>query len=562
MGDIIIPLAIVVSLAMVLGLVARALRQPLLLGYIATGLLFVLFGLHERFSEFEPIITGMGKLGVMFLLFLVGIEISMGEMRTIGRVAVATGIGQILFTTIVGLGIAMALGFAPASALYLAIALTFSSTIIIVKLLTEKGDLQSLYGKIAVGFLIVQDIAAVVVLAVLAGMGTGGFSMGTLFLIGGKMIVIFFLVAGASAWVFPRILPFVARSEESLFTVSIAWCLLFSVFVASPVIGFSLEIGGFLAGLALARSSVHHQIAAHVRPLRDFFMILFFVYLGSGLRLENIAGVILPGLILSLFVLVGNPVIVMIIMGVMGYRKRTSFLTSLTVAQISEFSLIVVSMGVALGHVPREVLTVTMIVGMITMTVSTYAILEGSRLYELLKPYLGIFQRRNPHEAQSLVPMLSDHILLFGYNRTGRSILPALKGLGHPYLVVDFDPARISDLELHDEPCVFGDASDFEILKDLQVSRAKLIISTLSDVHDNEAILSFLGNPAKRKTAFVAIAVQEHDAQKLYAMGADYVIVPQFFGGDHLAHLIQNHDLTRDAFVHVATIHRHGMSRA
>jgi len=557
MNDFFSGFAFVTALAAGLGILSRWLKQPLLLGYVIAGALLAPLGLIDRIPTLEPLVGDMGKIGVVFLLFLVGLELSLDQIRSLGRVAIATGIGQIVFTSVVGFFLAVALGYSTTSSLYLAIALTFSSTIIIVKLLTEKGDLTSLYGKIAVGFLLVQDFVAVVILAVLSGFSDSGNHALTIAVVIVKVLLLLVGTVVVSRKIFPRIIPLIASSDEALFTASIAWCVAFAALVSSPLIGFSVEIGGFLAGLSLANISKTHQIAFRVRPLRDFFMILFFVSLGTEMSLGNFAATFVPGTIFSAFVLIGNPLIVLAIMGYLGYRRRTSFFTSLTVAQISEFSLILVAMGVRLGHVPKDILHVTTFVGVATMVISTYAILGSNKLYRRLREALAVFERKDPTaERGETEEVLRGHALLFGHNRAGRFILPVLQSLGLTYVVIDADPHVTEALRLKGVPCRAGDAADIEFLARAGVRNASLIVSTIDDPEDNESILSVLESVRHRTCIVIMTARTAYDARRLYDLGADYVLVSRFLGGEHIAHVLHQHELSREAVTAFASRHR------
>lgn len=314
-------IAILLVVAAVAGVIARYLKQPLLIGYLFAGFILAFLGVVTDIEVF----SGLGQIGVALLLFLVGLEMNIRELPSIGKVALLTGLGQIIFTSGIGFLISRLLGFTILPSMYIAVALTFSSTIIMVKLLSEKNDLASLYGRIAIGFLLVQDFVAVLILMFLAGLGRGDVALGGYLFTFGKALVLFALVWILSKKVLPQIFErLIANSTELLFIGSIAWALGVASFVAGPL-GFTLEIGGFLAGLALSNMPEHLQIASRTRPLRDFFLTIFFLLLGTRLLVGNLGEVAAPSLVFSLFVLVGNPVIILIILGLMGYKRRTSF---------------------------------------------------------------------------------------------------------------------------------------------------------------------------------------------------------------------------------------------
>lgn len=527
-----IELAAVVILAAIAGVVAKLLKQPVILAYLATGLAIGAAGFtglvdHETFRLFS-------SLGIMFLLFLVGLEINYTSLRLVGKASVLVGLGQIVFTAAIGYGLAALLGFAPLPALYLAVALTFSSTIIIVKLLSDRKDLQSLYGRISVGFLLIQDFVAILALIFLAGLGgksaTAGFvsspSLAALLTIA-EGVVLFTLMLWLGRKVLPPLFDRVARSEELLFLLSLAW--LFAVVVAVSKLGFSIEIAGFMAGLALANSSERFQIASRIAPLRDFFILIFFVILGSSVSFSSVSGLALPIVVFSLFVLIGNPLIVLTIMGLMGYRKRTSFFAGITVAQISEFSLILVAMGVTVGHVGGDVVAVTTAVGVITIAASVYAIMHANGLYRRLAPLLSIFEKRQTSEQA--IPESGFHkpIILVGGHRTGSVIAESLPR--EDVLVVDFDPKVMERMMARGYACLFGDARDRDIMEIANAREARLVISTSPDLEDNLALLEELHRVGPK---LVVRAESEDEARVLYDAGADYVLLPHFTAGQYL----------------------------
>jgi Kef-type K+ transport system membrane component KefB len=490
------------------------------------------------------VMRSLGQIGITLLLFMLGMEIRLSKIQSVGKVALITGLGQILFTTAVGFVICVALGFSPLASLYMAIALTFSSTIIIVKLLSDKKDLNSLYGKIAVGVLLVQDFVAIIALIFLSGFQNGGqpisvLSFGLLML---KAVVLFGWVILFSNTLLPKIVNKIAGSSEVLFLFSIAWAFSLAALVSSPYVGLSIEIGGFLAGFALGNSSENFQIVAKVKAVRDFFITIFFVTLGMSLVFDNISRIWLPASILAVYVLIGNPIILMGILGFLGYRKRTSFLVGLTVSQISEFSMIVVFMGYKLNHVQSDVVSVITVAGTITFVLSTYMIMNGNSLYKKLSPFLDIFERKHTHEQTMKIENLTDHVILVGANRMGETILEALLKMEHKVIVVDFDPEVIERLREKKVNCLYGDIADFEIQEKINISCARLIISTVPDVEDNLLLLESISKQNK-KALVVVCALEKGNAAILYKAGADYVVLPHLAGGRHLAKILvdKNH---------------------
>ncbi|KKU09422.1 MAG: Sodium/hydrogen exchanger [Candidatus Woesebacteria bacterium GW2011_GWB1_45_5] len=527
-------------LAAIGGIIARLLKQPLLVGYLFSGIVLSLFG----FIKSPEAVSDLGKIGVALLLFLVGLEMKLGEIPTLGKVALMTGLGQIIFTSVVGFSLSVLLGFSPLASVYIAVALTFSSTIIIVKLLSEKGDLGSLYGKISVGFLLVQDLVAVLILMFLAGIRQGNTDIAGFLFIGVKALILFALTWYLSKGILPRLFErLTSKSPEILFMAAIAWALGISALVGGPL-GFSYEIGGFLAGLALSNLPEHLGISAKTRPLRDFFLVIFFLSLGSQLIIKDVAGVIFPAVIFSLFVLIGNPLIVMAIMGAMRYKKRTSFLASVTVAQISEFSFILMAMGLALGHVGVGETATVIVVGIFTMIASTYLILGSEKIYTKIKIFLSVFERKNTKEDVFLMDReISDHIVLIGANRMGSVLIKFLKRKGEKFLVIDHNPKVFSELSADNIPVLFGDCEDSEVLDLAKIGLSRLVISSIPHLEDNLTILEYI-KALPRKPVSIFKATTKKDAAHLYEAGASYVLVPEVLAGEFLRHVFLSHGIS------------------
>jgi len=477
-------------------------------------------------------------------LFIVGISLSPRVIREVGKVSLVTGIGQILFTSLIGFFISRALGFSILVSGYIAIAITFSSTIIIMKLLSDKKDTEKLYGKISIGFLLVQDIFAIILLMVISSFSSG-LNFGELsfqsFFTGLALILIFIFV---SIYILPKLSAFFAKSQEFLFLFSIGWGLgLASMF---HYIGFSMEIGALVAGVALSVSPFHYEISSKLRPLRDFFIILFFVLLGSQMAFGSINQLIVPAVVLSLFILIGNPLIVMVLMGILGYRKKTSFQAGFTVAQISEFSLILITLGVSVGHLTGEVLSLITIVGLITISGSTYLIMYSDKIYPHLSKYLGIFERKKLIERRKKSENYS--MILFGYNRVGYDLLQSFKKLKNKYLVVDYNPDTIIELAEEGIPCRYGDADDEEFLSELNLTKSELVISTIPAFETNLLLIDKIRQEDK-KTIIIVVSQNIDEANELYRRGATYVIMPNFLGGIHMSKMIDEYQLDLNRFL-------------
>ncbi len=512
-----------VLLAAAVGALATVLKQPLIVGFIAVGVAVGPQAL-DIMSDTEAWDL-LSVAGISILLFVVGLRLDLDEVRDTGLVALLTGMGQVLFTSLVGFGLAMLLGLSVVPAIYVAVALTFSSTIIIVKLLSDKREIDSLHGRIAVGFLIVQDIVVVLVMIAISALGVGDvsnpFREGVEVVLKGVAMVA--LVAVAMRFVVRPLFGLLARVQELLVLGAIAWAMSFAVL--GEQLGFSTEVGAFLAGVSLASTRFRDAIGNRLVSLRDFLLLFFFVTLGASLDLSLIGAQIGPAIVLSLFVLVGNPLIVLLIMGVLGYRSRTGFLAGLTVAQISEFSLILGSLGVAVGHIDEETLALITLVGIATIGISTYLILYSHQIYDRLAPALRRFERAVPHrEVADGGPVDEADVVVLGLGRFGSEMLHRLLESDMRIMGIDFDPAVVRQWNNRGVHVRYGDAEDPEVYGWVPLG-ASWVVSTLPSLHANKHLMDVLRDRGYRGK-FALTAHNRRAAESLEAYGAHLVLVP------------------------------------
>lgn len=546
MGSIFSDVTVIVCVAAILAIIFRLFKQPSILAYILTGVLIgplAFITIHDK-----NVIGNFSDFGITLLLFSLGLELKLGELRSIGKTAILAGVGQVVCTFLVGWGVVRFLGFSGISAIYLAVGVTFSSTMIMVKILSDKKDLASLYGKLSVGMSLVQDFFAIFLLIILSGYHPElsiaiALNTGLILLL--KMIIVVLIMINLSIYVLPYVIHLISRSSEVLFLFSLAWVFGIAALIASPFIGFSIDIGGFLAGIALANATENFQIVARIRPLRDFFITIFFVFLGMQLAFHNLTALIIPAILISLFVLIGKPLLLMGIMGAFGYRKRTAFFTGLDLGQISEFSLILVILGSSLKQIPESIVSLMTLVGIITFTVSTYFIENNNMIYRHFENYLLFFEwRKGKEEKTGSAEALRSHIILVGATRMGKSVLHSLEHSEQPLVVVDFDPKVIKELQEKNIHCVFGDIIDLEIQERVNLAHAKLVISTLTDLEDN-MILAKATHHANQKTKIIVMAYDTEEAKLLYKEGVDYVVLPHIAGGRQIARALQLNELDR-----------------
>lgn len=509
------------------------LKLPLILAYIVTGVVIGpgLFALTKSSDIFQV----MSQIGVAFLLFTVGLGLNWRNVKDVGGVSFATGIGQVVFTTIVGFGFSLLLGFDVVTSLYLAVAFTFASTIIVVKSLTDKEDIDSLYGRISIGFLLVQDFVAMIILLVLNAMKSGApleqVFVGSLL----KAIILVPCLWFVSTKLLPPILNFVAKSQELLFVFAMGWCFVIAILLLQ--LGFGIELGALIAGITLSGSFFQREINTRIRPLRDFFLIMFFIILGTHFDLSSVVHMAGPILLFTLFILLGNPLIVLVVMRWLGYHPRTGFLAGTTVSQISEFSFIIIGFGIASGQLSNEILGLVTAVGLLTIAGSSFLIEHNERIYNWMSPALRWLEPRKILASELKKTHKPTEVILFGFHRTGASLFETIKKMRQTYTVVDFDPQVIYELAEVGIPSVYGDAGDESFLEEIHADKSKLIISTIPDVSISVILLSFL-QIKKYKGVILVSARTREEADMCYELGASYVIVPSILSGKKMSELL------------------------
>lgn len=549
-------LSLIIAIAAVISLIMRLIRQPLIIGYILTGVIVGPSVLH--LVESAQTIEVFASIGIALLLFIIGLGLNPRVIRDVGKVAAVTGILQVIFTTAIGWVCGIVLGFTRVESLFFGLALAFSSTIIILKLLTDKKEQSRLYGKIVTGFLIVQDLIAATALFFVTAKSAGGFSPNQLIVLGLKGAVIAVPLFFIGMVVLPRVHKFVAGSQEFLFLFAIGWG--FGAAALFQRAGFSLEVGALLAGVSLAGLPYAQEISAKLRPLRDFFIIVFFITLGTGLSFGHMS-LLIPGIILGTFtVIILKPLIVMALMGILGYTKRISFKTAITTAQVSEFSLVLLTLANKQGLVDNDLAAILTVVALITIAVSSYMIIYADKLFDIFEQDLSMFERRKnlnkDHERSSRYDMV-----LFGYHKGGSEFVKVFQSLKKPFVVVDYDPDVIDSLEHQKVEYLYGDVSDVELLEEIGLDKTKLIVSALTD-YDTTLFLvrHILGkNP---NIVIICHADNVAEADELYEIGASYVMMPHYIGSEKIGNFIKRSGLRRSEFKrfrakHLEYLHKH-----
>lgn len=548
-------IAALLVLAAGVGFVGVVLRQPLIVSFIAVGILAGPSVLGIARSS-EPIDL-LADLGIAVLLFLVGIKLDLKLVRTMGTVALATGFGQIVSTAALGFLLCIAMGLDLVTSIYVAVALTFSSTIIIVKLLSDRREIESLHGRIALGLLIVQDIVVVVAMIVLSAIGIGereGAAARDVATVLASSLAMLGIVLLFIRYVADPLTHRLARSPELLIGFAIALAAAFAA--AGEAFGFGKELGGLLAGVALASTPFRDSIAARLAPLRDFLLLFFFIALGSSFDLAAVGARGFEAAALAVLVLLLKPVIMILILSWLGYRRRTGFLAGVTIAQISEFSLIFMAMGVSFGHVGTDALGLVTLVGLITITASTYMITYSHGLYRWIEPLLLRLERSPKPDASSAHEQEGEEfeIVVFGLGRYGGSMGRRLIAEGRRVLGVDFSPVAVRRWRKEGLPALYGDVSDPELVAHLPLRGVKWVISAIPDpntgvaAHDNRLVLLQALGEAGYEGRVAVATHQVEDTDELRRAGADLILRPYFDAADRAIDLLHMEESTFEGY--------------
>ncbi len=530
----------IIIIATVFAFLAKRLKQPLIPAYIITGLLIgPVYGLITN----TELITTLSEIGIAFLLFIVGLEMNLKKLKSVALVSGLGGAIRSLFMFTLGFIVALIMGFVTREAVYIGIIIAFSSTLIVIKLLSDKRELDTLHGRIVLGILLLEDLLAILALSILSSLNGNSFMAVVFALVNGLLLLL--IVLAFTKFLFRSLFKFSAKSQELLFLVSVSVCFLFSII--ANYLGFSIAIGAFLAGLSLASLPYTLVIIGRVRSLRDFFATIFFVSLGMELMIERIRFIITPLIVLLLIVIFIKPLITMFLCSFFGYKRRVSFLTSISLAQISEFSLIIVAQGLILGHVSRDFFTLTILVAIITMVITSYFIKFDNNIYSKFKRLLKPFDRftKEYDELEYLPTKKKVDVILCGHNRLGYGIGRTISGMKKNILVVDYNPEIIKDLIKRKIPSLYGDISDVEILERLPFRDVEMVISTVPSSLVNKLLIEKVKEVNKKAIIYVTTSSVEK-ALGLYDAGADYVILPHFLGGEHVSLLIEQFSVNID----------------
>ncbi len=544
MENIFFQISTLLAITVTIALFMRVLKQPLIVSYLVAGIVSGPIFLNIIHGDTE-IYEALSQFGIVLLLFMIGLSLNFDHIKKIGKAALISGTMQIVVTAFAGFFVLVYMGFGHVSALYLAIAITFSSTIVIVKILSDKRDTESTYGRYVIGLMIVQDLIAIAILMIITTLAesNGGDLQMIIIQYLVKVVVLIVVVYFLARFVLPFIVERAAKSGEFLFIFTVAWC--FSVASVLHLIGFSIEIGAIIAGLTLGSSPFQGEISSRIKPLRDFFIVLFFVILGAQMTVTNALDAMLPALILSAFITFGNPLILYIIFRRLKFTRRNSFLIGITASQVSEFGFVLLYTAAKVGHIEGFEIEIFTIVALITIVVSSYSVTYSEKLYQFMLPFFQIFGPDHRHQSEDKDTHYD--VWVMGYRRIGWKVCEALSKKKTSYAVVDFNPKAIKRLNSQGINSFFGDVADVEFLSELSFVKSKLVISTISDTSDQVTMIRFI-RKINKKIKIIATLYEPDGSDDLYKAGADYVIMPHFVGGNWLANIITTKKWTTKTF--------------
>ena len=533
-------LTLIILIAGIVSIFIQYLRQPLIIGYIISGVLagHYFFNIITDSTSIEL----FSKLGIVILLFTIGINLNPNTLKEVGKDSIFGAIVQVIFSSGVGFLLAKyLLHFDQITSFFIGIGLAFSSTIVVLKVLSDKGHIDKLYSKISIGILLIQDIFSAIILVVLSLFskenyiyaGSSQLTLIIAFII--KTLILLFIYFILRKFVLKKSVAFFASSQETLLLFGLG-----SAFVMAYLFykfGFSLEIGALFAGVALSSSNFSKEISSRLKPIQDLFIALFFVLLGANLIVVNISSLILPVIVFTFFVIFIKLFIVFIIMNTIGHRTRTSFYTAVSLTQVSEFSLIMLGLVAVDGYIDKNIVSLITITAMVSIAISAYMMIYVDEIYSYLREILKKIEIRKNNFKVLTESTENLDAVIFGFDRIGHEFVDVFNKMHYKYLVIDINPIYIEKAIESGVTAIYGDAEDLGFLDENNILLSNMIISTIPNFKTN----LFLVEKYRRKNKDGIIIVIAHDEAKskeLYEAGANYVIMPYHLGAYHAGKML------------------------
>ncbi len=520
MAEFLFQIGLLLIIIAVIAILLRFVKQPPIVAYLLTGLIVSYFG----FKPDTHVLELVAEIGIILLLFLAGLEVKLKEFLALGPKTLMVGEGHDFLMGALGFILAFfLLKVGVLASFYLAICLTLSSTIVVVKALNARKELEAPHGKILMGTMILQDIVAMVALAIFTSLDKGGSLPKTIGLTLGKAVLVFFIMYFLGKWVLPRVFMFAAQSVELIFILGLAWC--FTGVIVAHFLSFSMEIGAFLAGMSISELPFSFEITDKARSLQDFGLLLFFVTVGLQVNISVATFTNWKLYALLGFVIVTTPIVTGLISSYLGFLKKETFLLSMMPVQVSEFSLVLIAIGKKLGHVSDELFTIVTVITIITIVLSSGVVANIGGIYKRLEHWLDFLEWKVVKKARDTEEKLEGHVVILGFGSLGESIARYFKKQRKKVVIVDWRPEVMKIAKKLQCKMLYGDAGDPDIWEQLRFDKAHAVISTIGNNQDDDInIIRWL-----KKRKFQGIAVGETnfpwEVKQLYKAGYDFVLV-------------------------------------
>ncbi len=542
------------GISMILGIVlislgiTRALKQPLIIGYIVAGILSSIF--FPELLHGSHALETFSTIWISLLLFMVWMELHPKIIKDIWKTSLVAWSFQVIITAAIGFGLSLLLWFDMITAWYIWVWFAFSSTIVILKLLDDIWKTESTFGRLSIWILIIQDVIVMLLFIALWALNNvwSQWWLEIAWILLAKIVWIWAWMYVLSKYIIPKVTAIIAKSSEFLFLFAIWRCfILGSLFYK---LWFGMEIWALIAGITLASSAYRFEINSRIKSLRDFFIVMFFVLLGSHIQFTNDIVFYLKVAALSGFVLIIKPLVVDLILWFMWHTRKNSFLAWLSIGQISEFSFLFIWMWISAGVIKDpEVLSLITLTGLVTITISSYYILHGEKRYPKIRKYLGILPGKRHRNYKKWTEFKSD-VILFWFGKFGNKLYDSLKTKNKNILVIDENPSIIAHLEHNNIKNRYWDMWDLEFIKDLNLKNTKMIISTVKDYEDNLTLIENIKwwEWHKHNIILILMSHQAEEAIDLYDKWADHVILPHYIWANHTSLLLEDYGLNVQKF--------------
>lgn len=538
-------ISVILAAVIVVLALCKVFKQPMIIWYILAGTVISL--IFPEILSWNAAIESFSHIWISFLLFMVWMELHPTIIKQLGKDSLIWWLAQVWATTLLGTIMWVLLGFDRVTSLFLWIGFSFSSTIVILKLLSDKWKTETTFGRLSIWILIVQDLVVILAFLALATINwmSDGWGWHMIWFLLLKIVLLTVAIFFISKYFIPYATKKISQSTEFLFLFAVAWCfILWAVF---DYLGFWIEIWALLAWVSLATSAFRFEIVSRIKPLRDFFIVMFFVTLWSQMTIVYDPMFFVRVIIFSLFILVLKPTIISFILAKLGHTKKNTFLAGITLWQISEFSFLFLSMWITMWYLSDiQLVSEITLTGLVTIAVSSYYILYGEKIYDFVKKfakYIPWKWHRNYNTGNNI----SSDIMIFGYWRFGNTLFETLKQSEKSITVIDENPKIIEHLSENKIQNIYGDAWNIEFLEELHIQETKMVISTVKTFEDN---LTILENVKKRNPKIIMVIVSLHveEAIKFYENGADYVIMPHYIWANHTSLLLDEFGFDLDKF--------------